>query len=642
MRSITIGLALLLCGTAAFAQQPASVPTPAALVSDDIPAVPLALRDATQPYMEFRTASFQGWNPATRAMLIATRFGDLAQLHEVRSPGAARTQLTFESEPVPTGNYSPGKGDVLLAVKDVGGNENFQFYRIDKGRFILLTDGRSRHTGVTWAKDGSLIGYASNARNGRDSDLYLMDPRDPKTARLVATREGGGWAFADIAPDNSHAVIRRYVSIQQVELHRLDLKSGAITPLSRDKSQVAYGTVRHAPDGRLLVTSDALGDFQELGTLDPATGKFARLGAPARWDVDTFEISPDGRTIATDSNEAGVSVLRLIDAATGAVKLQPKLPAGAIAGLEFAPWGALGFTLSSARSPADAFSLDPVSGAISRWTESETGGLDVALNAEPELVSVKSFDGLAVSGFLYRPDAQKFPGRRPLIVQIHGGPESQSRPGFLGRANYLINERGVAIFYPNVRGSSGFGKRFVSLDNGPDLRENSVKDISAFVQHFRKDGALDSSRFAVTGGSYGGYMTYATLTLFPDLFRTGLGVVGISDFVTFLENTADYRRDLRRVEYGDESDPAQRAKLKAISPLGRASTIRVPLKVVTGANDPRVPAMEADQLVAAVRANGGTAWHLTAKNEGHGFRRKENQDYQFWTSLMFWDKTLLN
>ncbi len=642
MRSLTLALATLLCSTAALAQQPETVPTPAALIADGIPAVPVALRDATQPYMEFRTASFQSWNPVNRAMLIATRFGDSAQLHEVRAPGAARTQLTFESEPVPGGSYSPGKGDVLLAVKDVGGNENFQIYRIEQGRFILLTDGKSRHTGVTWAKDGSLIGYSSNARNGRDSDLYVMDPRDPKSARLVATRQGGGWAFADIAADNSHAVIRRYVSIQQVELHRLDLQSGAITPLSRDNAQVAYGTVRHSPDGRLLVTSDALGDFQELGTFDPATGKFARLGAPARWDVESFEIAPDGKTIATVSNEAGVSVLRLIDATTGALKQQPALSAGTIGSVEFAPWGTLGFTLSSARSPADAFSLDPATGTVSRWTSSETGGLDVARNAEPELVLVKSFDGLEVSGFLYRPDPAKFPGKRPLIVQIHGGPESQSRPGFLGRTNYLINERGVALFYPNVRGSSGFGKRFVSLDNGPDLRENSVKDINAFVQALKKDKALDASRFAVTGGSYGGYMTYGTLTLYPGLFRTGLGVVGISDFVTFLENTADYRRDLRRVEYGDESDPVQRARLKAISPLGRAGSIKVPLKVVTGANDPRVPASEADQLVAAVRANGGTAWHLTAKNEGHGFRRKENQDYQFWTSLLFWDQTLLN
>jgi dipeptidyl aminopeptidase/acylaminoacyl peptidase len=507
---------------------------------------------------------------------------------------------------------------------------------------MRLTDGRSRHTGALFSRDGGLVGYASNARNGRDSDLYVMNPRDPGSARLVAEREGGGWSFADFAPDGKRALVRRSVSVERSELFLLDLATGAVTPLTRDRDNVAYGDVRFHPDGRLYATSDRDSDFRQLGSIDLATGAFTRLGAAVPYDVEAFDISSDGRTIAIVTNEAGASRLRLADAASGRVTAEPKLPAGVIGGIEFAPWGTLGFTLSSARSPADAWSLDPASGAVVRWTTSETGGLDPMRNVEPELVRVKSFDGVEVSGFLYRPDPTRFAGRRPLIVSIHGGPEAQSRPGFLGRTNYLINERGVAVFFPNVRGSTGFGKRFVALDNGPDGREDSVKDVAALVGHLAKDSALDASRFAVTGGSYGGYMTYGALTLYPDLWRTGLGVVGISDFVTFLENTAEYRRDLRRVEYGDERDPRQRAKLKAISPLGRVDRIRVPLKVVTGANDPRVPASEADQIVEAVREGGGTAWHLLARNEGHGFAKKENQDYQFWTSLLFWEKTLLN
>ena len=278
---------------------------------------------------------------------------------------------------------------------------------------------------------------------------------------------------------------------------------------------------------------------------------------------------------------------------------------------------------------------------MSRWTYSETGGLDPNANVEPERIEVRSFDGLAVSGFLYRPDAKKFPGPRPLIVNIHGGPESQSRPGFLGRNNYLINELGIAIFYPNVRGSTGYGKTFVGLDNGPFKREDSVRDIGAFLDQLQRDPALDANRFAVTGGSYGGYMCYATSIFYGPRLKGALCVVAISSFVTFLENTQGYRRDLRRVEYGDERDAKQRAKLTAISPLTSADRIRVPLMIVTGANDPRVPASEADQIIAAVRARGGTAWHLLGKDEGHGFARKANQDYQFWTSLMFWQRTLL-
>jgi dipeptidyl aminopeptidase/acylaminoacyl peptidase len=280
--------------------------------------------------------------------------------------------------------------------------------------------------------------------------------------------------------------------------------------------------------------------------------------------------------------------------------------------------------------------------AVTRWTESETGGLDVTKNSEPELVKIKSFDGLEVSGFLYRPDPAKFPGKRPMIMNVHGGPEGQSRPGFLGRNNYLLNEKGVAIFFPNVRGSTGYGKTFVSLDNGPFKREDSVKDMGAFLDALAKDPALDAGSFGLTGGSYGGYMCYAAAVQFKTKLRATNCIVAISNFVTFLENTQSYRRDLRRVEYGDERDPKQRAKLIEISPLTRVSEIEKPMMVVTGANDPRVPQSEADQIVKAIRERGATAWHLVGTNEGHGFAKKENADYQFWTSLIFWQQNLLS
>jgi dienelactone hydrolase len=638
MRSLLA--ALLLAASPVMAEVP-FVDPPAALKLDGVPKVPAAIAERVRPYMEFRTASVQGWDPKTRAMLVATRFGDTNQLHLVAAPGAARTQISFAAEPVLGASYSEGAGDVLLALQDVGGAENFQFFRVAGGRMHLVTDGKSRNTGPTFAKDGRFLVFGSNARNGRDTDFWTMDPRDPATRKLVAEREGGGWSAVDVFPDGKSALVARYVSIQESELYRLDLATGAVTPITRDTSPVSYGEAAVAPDGRIFATSDKLGEFQELGTIDPATGAFKRLGAPAKWDVEAFDLSPDGSRIAVVTNEDGVSRLRVLDPRTGAVLLEPKLPLGVISGVEYAPWGELGFTLSSATSPADAFSLT-AGGEVKRWTVSETGGLDPTRNREPELIRLKSFDGREVSGFLYRPDPAKFAGPRPLLVNIHGGPEGQSRPGFQGRNNYLLNEAGVAIFYPNVRGSSGYGKTFVALDNGPFLRENSVKDIDAMVRHLAKDPGLDARRFGVTGGSYGGYMTYGALTLYPEHWKAGLAIVAISDFVTFLENTAGYRQDLRRVEYGDERDPKERAKLKAISPLGRADRIAVPLYVVTGANDPRVPASEADQMVAKVRGSGKEAWHLVAANEGHGYRRKENQDYQFWTSLMFWEEHLLD
>jgi len=429
--------------------------------------------------------------------------------------------------------------------------------------------------------------------------------------------------------------------VNDADLYRLDIFSGRMTPIGDHAQRISYGGVRYAPNGTLWVTSDEGSDFRRLGTLDPASGRFTPVAPEPRWDVESFDIAHDGSFIAYTVNEAGISRLKVMDHRTRQVREVRALPAGTIGGLEVAPWGDIGFSLSSARSPADVYSVNPASLVVTRWTESETGGLDPRANVEPQLVEVRSFDGERVSGFLYRPDPRKFPGRRPLIMSIHGGPEGQSRPGFLGRNNYLLNELGIALFFPNVRGSTGYGKRFVALDNGPELRENSVKDIGAFLDHFARDRAIDPQRIGVGGGSSGGYMCYAAAIRYGDRLRGANCVVAISNWVTFLENTQSYRRDLRRVEYGDERDPAQRAKLLAISPMTRARELAIPLMVVTGGNDPRVPASEADQMVKAVRANGRTAWHLLAQDEGHGFSKKANQDYQFWTSLMFWQPNLL-
>ena len=641
IRPLAIVLACVLAPTSVLAQVSDVVEKPAALIADGIPAIPAALAAETRPYMEFRTAGFAGWNAADRSMLISTRFGNTAQIHRVAMPMGAREQLSFEVEPV-GGRWSPA-GDVLVVSKDRGGDEFFQLYTLADGRLTLLTDGgRSRNSFGAWSQDGRLIGYSSTRRNGRDSDLYVMDPRDPSTAHMVAEVSGGGWSIADFSPDGRTALIIQGIQVTKSNLYALDLASGRMTPIGDHSLPIAYGGAEFAPDGTLWVTSDQDSDFQRLGRIDIATGAFTPVSAEPRWDVEDFDIAEDGGFIAYTINAAGSTRLRLLDPASGQIRTVDSLPAGIAGGLRIAPWGEIGLTFSSARSASDAFSVDPRSLAVTRWTRSETGGLDVTRNVEPELIEVASFDGEPVSGFLYRPDAARFPGRRPLIVNIHGGPEGQSRPGFMGRNNYLINELGVAVFFPNVRGSTGYGKRFVSLDNGPDLREDSVRDIGAYLDRLGADPAIDAERIAITGGSYGGYMCYAGAIHYGDRLRGANCVVAISNFVTFLENTEAYRRDLRRVEYGDERDPAQRARLIEISPMTRVDEINIPLMVVTGGNDPRVPASEADQLIAAVRARGGAAWHLLGQDEGHGFARKVNQDYQFWASLLFWRETLLS
>ena len=626
------------------AAQDAAVEKPAAIVADGIPPIPASLGEQTRPYMESRSASFGGWHPVNRSALVATRFGNTAQIHEVRMPMGARRQLSFEADAIAGASIAPRRGDVMVVQKDVGGSEFWQLYTLNNGRLSLLTDGNSRNSRNSlnaWSHDGRWLAYTSTRRNGTDNDIYIIDPRDKASDRLVAQVKGGGWAVADFSPDGKNAVVINYLSVNDSDLYWMDVATGAMRPIGDHSRRIAHGGAAFAPNGTLWVTSDNGSEFQRLGTLDPATGIFTAIAPDPKWDVESFDISDDGGFIAYLTNESGISRLKLLDPRTRRVRTVSGLPIGTAGGVEIAPWGSIGLTVSSARSPSDTFSVDPRTLAVTRWTESETGGLDPRFNVEPELVEVKSFDDEPVSGFLYRPNPRRFPGKRPLIVNIHGGPEGQSRPAFLGRSNYYLNELGVAILLPNVRGSTGFGKRFVALDNGAALRENSVKDIGAFLDRLSRDPRIDPARTAVTGGSYGGYMCYASAIRYGERLKGANCVVAISNFVTFLENTQSYRRDLRRVEYGDERNPAERAQLLAISPLTRASEIKLPLMVVTGGNDPRVPASEADQVVKAVRANGRTAWHLFAQDEGHGFAKKVNQDYQFLASLMFWQQYLL-
>ena len=616
-----------------------TIPIPAALTAEDMPRVPLALAERVRPYLEARAAGFAGWDPNTRAVLISTRFANVSQLHRVATPMGARTQISFEAEPV-RGSYAPVKGDIILAMKDRGGDEYFQLYTLKDGRLTLLTDGQSRNSMNAWSHDGQLIGFTSTRRNGIDSDVYVMDPRDPASARMVHESKGGGWALVAFAPDKRTAYLADYQSVQNTDLYTLDLASGAMTPIGDPAAEISYSGLEVAPDGTIWATSDAGSDFQQLGRLDPATGAFAPVSRE-KWDVDGFDLSADGKTIAYVVNEAGFDRLRILDVATGKVTKVDNLPAGNIGGLEIAPWGEIGFSLNSAKSAADVWSLDPKTMQLTRWTQSETGGLDPDVNVEPRILTTRSFDGLEVSGLLYQPDPARFPGKRPLIVSVHGGPEGQSTAGFMGRLNYYLNELGIGLFFPNVRGSTGYGKTFVSLDNGPFKREDSVKDMAALIDAVRAEKAVDAGRIGLTGGSYGGYMCYAAAVQLKDKIAATQCTVAISNFVSFLENTNPYRQDLRRVEYGDERDPVQRAKLTEISPLTRVNEIEKPMFVITGANDPRVPKSEADQMVAAIRANGGEAWHLVAADEGHGFAKKANSDYAFLAQLMFWQEHLL-
>jgi dipeptidyl aminopeptidase/acylaminoacyl peptidase len=636
---------LLLCMAVVSAAQSALTQVPENLVIEGVPPHSAELKAEAGRYLEFRAATFSSWHPTRRELLISTRFADTPQLHEVKMPGGARRQLTFSPEPVGGGAWQPKQGRYIVFAQDSGGGEFYQYYRLDPdtGRVTLLTDGKSRNGSGRFSKSGNQFAYTSTRRTGRDTDIYVMNPAAPETDRLLNEVTGGGWAVNDWSEDESKLLLGEYISINESRLYLLDMENGAkelITP--RETVPVAYSNARFAKDGKsIFYTTDKGSEFLRLVRMDLQTKLTQVLTPDIAWNVEDFDLSPDGKTIAFITNEDGVGKIHLIEAKSGKKLRGPKLPLGIPSGVTWHENGRdLAFSFNSAKSPTDAYSYDVKTGKLERWTESETGGLNTAGFVEPELIRVKSFDGLQVSGFLYRPDAKKFPGKRPTIVSIHGGPESQSRPIFQARNNYYLNELGVAMLFPNVRGSSGYGKTFLTLDNG-FKREDSVKDIGAFLDSIAKDAGLDAERIAVMGGSYGGYMTLASLVHFSDRLRCGVDVVGISSFITFLKNTQDYRRDLRRVEYGDERDPAMAEFLQRVSPLTNVDKIRKPLFVVQGKNDPRVPVTEAEQMVAAIREKGGTVWYLMAKDEGHGFAKKKNADFQFLSTIQFLREHLL-
>ena len=646
-------LPLVLGASRASAQAPAAQPAQASavlkpaenLVADGLPEIPVAIADAVGRYTEFRSAALTSWHPTKREMLIQTRFADTPQIHEVRVPLGARRQLTFFPDRVPDARWPRRSTEYFVFTKDKGGDEFSQIYRLDvaTGAVTLVsTGGRSQNGLGPWSHQGDRMAFASTRRNGADRDIYVMDPKDKASTRLLLELKGGGWSAEDWSPDDRKLAVVEGLSVNESYVWLADVATGEktlVTPKGGEPAE--YDNARFSADGKgLYVTTDRASEFQRLAYVDLASGRHTYLTTAIPWDVDAFEPSPDGRTIAFVTNEEGLSVLHLLDTASGKEKPAPKLPLGLVFGLEWHGNGRdLGLVLSSARSPADVYSLDVTTGTLERWTESETGGLDAAGFAEPELVRWKSFDGRTISGFLYKP-GPRFSGPRPVIVNIHGGPEGQSRPGFLGRGNFYLDELGVAVLYPNVRGSTGFGKSFVKLDNGR-LREDSVKDIGALLDWIPTRKDLDASRVMVTGGSYGGYMTLAVATHYDARLRCSLDVVGISNFVTFLQNTEAYRRDLRRVEYGDERDPAMKQFLVQISPATSARSITKPLFVVAGRNDPRVPYTESSQMVETVRKNGGPVWYLLANDEGHGFAKKRNQDFQFYATVAFVQEHLL-
>jgi|HubBroStandDraft_6_1064221.scaffolds.fasta_scaffold00163_1 dipeptidyl aminopeptidase/acylaminoacyl peptidase len=645
-RICLIAAGLILAALPAFSQQAVSqqaiVPPPESLVVDGVPPIPASLADTASRYGSYRSANMVDWHPTQQTMLISTRFAETPQLHLVSAPGAERHQLTFFPDAVRFGRFHPNGGDYIVFQKDTGGGEWYQLYRYDMatGNITLLTDGKSRNLQGPWSTHGDHVAYMSTRRTGKDTDLWVMNPADPKSDRLLTQLSGGGWEPADWSPDDSKILLVEELSINETYLWLVDTETGEKTPFTpRDaKEKVAYTGAMFSKDGKgVYVTTDKDSEFLRLAYIDFATKQYRYFTTDIPWDVENFDLTKDGSRIAFVANKNGFSTIHILDTATGKI-FNPKHPAGVVGPVR---WNRdskdLGFALTNVHVAGDAYSL-ATDGSVTRWTNSETA-VNTDAFPDAQLVKWESFDGKMISGFLYRPPA-KFTGKRPVLVLIHGGPEGQSQPTFLGRSNYLLNELGIALIYPNVRGSTGYGKSFSLLDNG-FLREDTYKDINSLFDWIATQSDLDAGRIGVTGGSYGGHMTLAVSTFFSDRIRCSVDIVGMSNLVTFLEHTEAYRRDLRRVEYGDERDPKMREFLERIAPMNNIEKIKKPMLVIAGKNDPRVPVSESDQIVAALKKQSTPVWYIMAKDEGHGFQKKANQDYQFYSTVEFLQEFLL-
>ena len=638
----------------------AAIEPNANLFVDGIPPLPASIIQRVEKYTDFRGHGFVDWHPLRREMLVAHRKGSTTQLFLVKSPMAEPEQITQFPERVSDAMFEPREGKYIVFERSVGGNEADQIYRMDLAtrEVVQLSNPAERHNMGAWNKAGTLLLFASlpldktaqgGTRAAVNTTLNSIDPADPKSLKKIIDLPGGGWYGFRFMPDDKLIYALRYLSATQSEIWLIDAanpnanaKTTQLLPVAGDATTASYYPIGFAPDAkRLFLSSTRSGEFNELMVFDTADKVLKRLDKPIPWDVGGADLSHDGQRLAQVLNVDGASELRIFNSTTLKEEVSPTLPVGSISSIRFHPQQAeLGFALNSAQSPSAVFSYSPTNGVLTQWTKAfAPAGVDMAGFGSQKIIRWPSFDGLQISGLLNQPPAN-FKGKRPVLIDIHGGPEAQARVGFMGRYNYLINELGIAVISPNVRGSSGYGKTFLSLDNGYK-REDSVKDVGALLDWIAKQPNLDAGRVMVSGGSYGGYMSLASAVFYSNRIIGAIDSVGISNFVTFLESTESYRRDLRRVEYGDERDPAMRAFLNKISPLTNADKIKVPLFVIQGKNDPRVPFTEAEQIVAATRKNGSPVWYLRAENEGHGFARKENADFQFYAMVNFMERYLL-
>jgi len=563
-------------------------------------------------YLKVRGAWGASWSPDSQRVSFLTEITGVPQVWEVPVGGGWPEQLTFHEERVSGAEYSPTRDEILFGM-DAGGNERSQLFLLGNGVERDLTrNPEAIHYSGGFSPDGARVAFTATRRNGTDFDVFVqgVPDGDPRIVWEVSGyHTASGWS-----PDGSFLIVARHHSNTDNDLYRLDLESGKATLLTPHEGKARFRSPNVTPDGRAAYfATDRDGDFVRLARLDLATLGVEYL-TPDDHDVEEVELSRDGRLLAATRNVGGYSDLLLFNGRGGRMP-DPEVPRGIVGGLAFSPDSKrLAFTLvGPARNP-DVWTMQLPEGEARRLTRSSTAGVPPKSFREPTIVRYPSFDGLEIPAVFYEPED----GNAPVVVNVHGGPESKSRPSFAPVTQYLLG-RGHAVLLPNVRGSTGYGKGYTHLDD-VRLRMDSVKDLAHAAYWLRERG---HERIAVMGGSYGGFMVLAALTEYPDLWSAGVDIVGIANLVSFLENTGSYRRKLREPEYGSLEEDGD--FLRSISPIHKADRITAPLMVVHGKNDPRVPVGEAEQIVDRVRENGGAVEYLLYDDEGHGLAKLKNR-----------------
>jgi len=627
------------------------------LLMEDVPPIPQRIVDDLNRYQNVRSARFLDWagdgEGTSAGIYIATRFADVDQIHLVDAPGGARRQLTYYDDPIGQVARQPGGASVVF-TRDAGGSEFSQLFLLDPegGDELMLTDGESRNGVVLWDRGGGKLAYQSTRRNGTSNDLWLMGPSDPDSAEMILeSPDGTWWGAVDFSRTGNRLLIQNYVSAADSRTHMLDIDTGNLELLAGgdESSSANIPLAFDAEEEGFWLITDRGGEFQQLAWQPLSQRSHPEIvTGEIPWSIDGAALSHDRARLAFVVNESGLSRLYLMDTRSRQYRAISGVPTGIASGLVFSPDDRrLAMTLSTPQTSSDTFVLELGSaplehGALVRWTESEVGGLDPDSFATPELAHYPTFDRVdgkarQIPAWVYRPRTER---PVPVVVSIHGGPEGQARPYLNYMYQMWLDKLGVAVVVPNVRGSAGYGKSYLALDNGMK-REDAVRDIGALLDWIAAEPGLDESRVAVYGGSYGGYMVLASAVRYSDRLRAAVDIVGISNFVTFLENTQGYRRDLRRAEYGDEREPEMRAYLQKISPLNNVADIKVPMLIVQGQNDPRVPVTESEQMVNALRRQGRPVWYMNALNEGHGYRSKENRDIYQQAVVLFLERHLV-